>query len=605
MNHNNARGEVTSATKPSEMPRLPVPTVLAVSLVFALATGTVVAAGTDETRFLAAPSASGALETARFANGQAHYPGTRGDYAFAQYMRERLAAAGFRAAVESYRGPIDEPAHLRLSLIDDAGKTTRRLELREGPVAGDPDGRRGDVGLPFNYGSGSGDVRAPLIAVGRGLSEDYAALGARHTSVRGRIALIRYGAEFRGLLAMRAQHNGAAGVIFYSDPHFDLGRPETSVQRGTVGENVLRIPTLPVTYRNARVLLAEAAHDGRAELDVTIVRRMGTMWNTVGILNGKRGEPIVLGGHRDAWVYGVTDNGSGIATLLEVARAFGALAKNGWRPERTIVIAGFDAEEIGELGSRAFVRAHRRDIVDPAIAYLNCDEDVTGTHFDDDSAAAIASVVTHAARDLGIAGMPRTPPIPGGGSDHESFLFAPGPGVPTAQIGFAGHLPTYHSAYDDLHFAMKLDPGFALHRRAAQVLGLIALRLSQTPRPYRFTPYVDQMRDAQAKLLTDPAVTRLGADPNVFGPLDAAIAHFSAAATDVDSSPAKHPLSAAIRATREVDRTLYGATGYGNVAFPAIRAALASGDAGSVSRAAAASTRAIDRAADLISPETS
>jgi N-acetylated-alpha-linked acidic dipeptidase len=587
------------------MPRLHARSFVALFLAFAASVGPVLGAGGVESRFLAAPSASGALETARFANQRAHYPGTPGDYAFAQYMRDRLAAAGFHATIESYRGPIDTAAVLSLALIDDGGNVTRRFDLREGPVSGDSDGTRGDAGVPFNYGSGSADVRAPLIAVGRGLSNDYAALAARHTSVRGRIALVRYGAEFRGLLAARAERNGAAGVIFYSDPHEDRGRPETSVQRGMVGEDVLHIPTLPVTYRTARVLLAQAARGGRAELDVRIDRRIGTMWNTVGILNGRRGEPVVLGGHRDAWVYGVTDNGSGIATLLEVARAFGSLARAGWRPHRTIVIVGFDAEEIGELGSRAFVRAHHDDLVDRAIAYLNCDEDVTGPHFGDDAAAAIGGIVTRAARDLGVPDVPGVPPVPGGGSDHTSFLFAPGPGVPTAQIGFGGHLPTYHSAYDDLHFAKALDPGFALHRRAAQVLGLIALRLSETPHPYRFTPYVDQMRDAQAKLLTDPAVMALNTDPAVFGDLDAAIAHFSAAATDFDSSPARHPLSAAIAATHAVDRTLYGATGYGDVAFPAIRAALASGNAGDVGRAAAEASRALDHAADLISPESS
>jgi len=587
------------------MPRLPARSIVASFLAFALAAsaGSAASSSSVEGLFLALPTAGGALETATFANEQSHYAGTRGDYAFARYMRDRLAQAGFRATIESYRGPIDEPAHLSLGLIDDAGNVTRRFDLREGPVAGDPHGTRGDVGLPFNYGSGSADVRAPLIAVGRGLAADYAVLAAHHQSVRGRIAIVRYGAEFRGLLAERAQRNGAAGVIFYSDPRDDRGRPETSVQRGTVGANVLRIPTLPVTYRNARVLLATAARGGRAELNVTIARHVGTMWNTVGVLDGKRGEPVVLGGHRDAWVYGVTDNGSGIATLLEVARAFGGLARAGVRPDRTIVIVGFDAEEIGELGSRAFVAAHRDDIVDRAIAYLNCDEDVTGPHFGDDAAAAIGGIVTSAARDLGVAGVPSVPPVPGGGSDHESFLFAPGPGVPTAQIGFGGHLPTYHSAYDDLQFALQIDPGFALHRRAAQVLGLIALRLSQTPHPYRFKPYVDQMRDAQAKLLTDPAVMALDTDPAVLGDLDAAIAHFSAAASDIDASPAKRPLSAAIAARRAVDRALYGATGYGDVAFPAIRAALASGSAGALTRATAAATRAINHAADLISPD--
>jgi N-acetylated-alpha-linked acidic dipeptidase len=558
-----------------------------------------------EERFLAAPSAAGALETARVADARAHYAGTPGDYAFATYMRDRLRAAGFAATLESYRGPVDHPRRLELSIIDDGGSKLRAFDLHEGPIAGDPDGARGDAGIPFNFGSGSADVRAPLIVAGRGLDADYASLARSKRSVRGRIAIVRYGAEFRGLLAERAQRNGAAGVIFYSDPRDDATRPQTSVQRGMVAEGVLRIPTLPVTYRNARVLLDAAARGMRAELNVQIERRTETMWNTVGVLSGKSGERIVLGGHRDAWVYGVTDNGSGIATLLEVARSFGAVAKSGWRPARTIVICGFDAEEIGEQGSQAFVRAHRAELERTAVAYLNADEVVTGSRFTDDAAAAIADIVTRAARDAGISRVPQTPAVPGGGSDHESFLFAPGPGTPTAQIGFEGHLGTYHSAYDDLAHALASDPGFAYHRAAAQVLGLIALRLSETSRPYRFRPYVDLLRDSQAKLLTDPTLARIGADPDVFGPLDAAIAHFSAAASDYDSAPAKRPMAAAISATHRIDRALYGATGYGDTAFPAIRAAIARGDSAAIGKATAASTQAIDAAADQLSPASS
>jgi len=34
---------------------------------------------------------------------------------------------------------------------------------------------------------------------------------------------------------------------------------------------------------------------------------------------------VLLGNHRDAWVYGAADPSSGTATLLEIARSFGAL----------------------------------------------------------------------------------------------------------------------------------------------------------------------------------------------------------------------------------------------------------------------------------------
>ena len=38
---------------------------------------------------------------------------------------------------------------------------------------------------------------------------------------------------------------------------------------------------------------------------------------------------IILGNHRDAWVYGAADPSSGTATMIEVAKAFGWLRKKG------------------------------------------------------------------------------------------------------------------------------------------------------------------------------------------------------------------------------------------------------------------------------------
>jgi N-acetylated-alpha-linked acidic dipeptidase len=570
-----------------------------------------------ETRFLAVPSASGALATSRALNAVQHFAGSPGDYRIAAYMRDRLRDAGFEAQLESYTGRIDTPKNLSLALVDADG-SEHPFDLREGPVAGDPDGTRADAGLPFNYGSGDGDVRAPLVYAGRGRETDYAALASAGVDVKGAIVLVRYGAQFRGLLAERAQTHGAAGVIFYSDPAddgFGKGkvfpdgpyRPATSVQRGMVGDEPLNIPTLPVTATTAQALLATidgtppatptdwkgalpvsyalgtSAH--LVHLVVALDRRVGTMWNTVGILRGQTAQSVILGGHRDAWVYGVTDNGAGISTVIEVARAFGAMRKTGWVPRRTIVVAGWDAEEIGELGSQAYVNAHLADLKANCVAYLNADENVTGPSFGSDAAAAIANVVQGAARDLGIDAKP--PGAPGGGSDHTTFLH--GPGIPTAQIGFDGPLGAYHSSYDDLRFAQTIDPGFALHRKAAQVLGLIALRLTQdTPLPYRFRAYASTMKDADAKLVASAN----DAEKAQLAKLDRPLTNFDAATTFYDSASGEHtdPVTA-LAATRLLDPLLYGSIGYARSAFPAIAAALAAHDTAALSGAVDAATR--------------
>ncbi len=151
-----------------------------------------------------------------------------------------------------------------LELIDDLGTPTRRFDRPAGPAAGDGDGAEGDV-------------RAPLLYVNHGLDADYARLANNRLSARGRIVIVRDGAQFRGLLAERAQRNGAVALIFYSDPR-DGGsawRPATTAQRGMVSRLSLKIPAVPVTAATADALLYASARGERAHLVVRLERRVG------------------------------------------------------------------------------------------------------------------------------------------------------------------------------------------------------------------------------------------------------------------------------------------------------------------------------------------
>ncbi len=142
-----------------------------------------------------------------------------------------------------------------------------KYKLGEVPIPQDPDGTRHDAGPPFNAWSGEGVAIANVVDAGSGLAADYKALAAKGVDVRTRIALIRYGAQFRGDLAKRAQDHGASGVIFFDDPASPTGslsgpaypdgpyRPLGSVQRGALIEGVITIPTLPVNALVARRVL--------------------------------------------------------------------------------------------------------------------------------------------------------------------------------------------------------------------------------------------------------------------------------------------------------------------------------------------------------------
>ncbi len=444
------------------------------------------------------------------------------------------------------------------------------------PVPGDSDGNRPGVGLPFNAGSGNGDVRALVVDAGKGVDADYSRLARAGKTVRGRIVLIRYGAEYRGDLAARAQARGAAGVIFFSEAKRNPYARYT-VQRGDVmgdDHRPLRIPTLPVTAATAERLIANAqkARPSLVHLHVEMNARTTTLWNTIGEVTGRDPrQMIVLGGHRDAWVYGVTDDGSGIATLLEVARGLGELHRRGWTPQRSIRIAGWDAEEIGELGSEAYVAAHRDELQRGCVAYINTDESASGPTF---GAAAAGALEPAAANTIaGVLHIARPQiDVPAGGSDFESFIY--GVGTPIVDMGYTGDFGTYHSPYDDYHYASTYaDPGFVHHRTIAQTIGVFAMRLTGDAVPYRFSSYAGALDGGMSSLRKRAASAHLTLD-SVLG---SAITRFERAAAAYDARPHPNGFANALQAAQRLDMLAYSASGYASVAFPEVTNAIATG----------------------------
>src|SRR5437868_9625356 len=99
------------------------------------------------------------------------------------------------------------------------------------------------------------------------------------------------------------------------------------------------------------------------------------IWTVVGRITGTvhPEELVIVGNHRDAWVYGGVDPSSGTAALMELARSLGALARRGARPKRTIVFGNWDAEEFTLTSSTEWGEEHARELTDHAVGYLNVD----------------------------------------------------------------------------------------------------------------------------------------------------------------------------------------------------------------------------------------
>ncbi|KAJ9666373.1 hypothetical protein H2201_003561 [Coniosporium apollinis] len=278
------------------------------------------------------------------------------------------------------------------------------------------------------------------------------------------------------------------------------------------------------------------------------------MWNVIGIINGSiPDEVVVLGNHRDAWIAGgAGDPNSGSAALNEVVRSFGAALAAGWKPLRTIVLASWDGEEYGLLGSTEWVEEYLPWLQKATIAYLNVDVGTTGPHFKA-SAAPLLNKVLYEATELvqspnhTIANQTIRDTwsghisTMGSGSDFTAFQdFA---GIPCVDMGFSAGPDTavyhYHSNYDSFDWMERFgDPGWHYHIAITKVWALLAAKLVELPIvPLNATDYavglkgyLDAAKEkARAKIAEDASdqwdLLETAASTNgLFDNLDAAIA---------------------------------------------------------------------------------
>ena len=199
--------------------------------------------------FLGVPDARLAGEHLKTLTAAPHWASSPEDYATAQYVEAKFKAAGLQTTITPYKVLLNKPVSIHIEAFD-AG----HHQLMSGPTPEhvDPKAYGGDPFqddpriLPaFNGSSPSGDVTAPVVYANYGRREDFDQLAKLGVDVKGKIVLVRYGDNFRGVKVYLAQQRGAVGVIIYSDPADDgyvrgdmyprgAMRPESAVQRGSV-----------------------------------------------------------------------------------------------------------------------------------------------------------------------------------------------------------------------------------------------------------------------------------------------------------------------------------------------------------------------------------
>lgn len=328
-------------------------------------------------------------------------------------------------------------------------------------------------------------------------------------------------------------------------------------------ELIPQIPVLPISYGDALVFLEslggkEAPNNFRGALNITYrfgptkghykVRvkvenrfQSSPVWNVIGTIPGSLpadlDQPVVLGNHRDAWVYGAADPNSGTAQLLEVARGLGQLLRTGWKPLRTIYLCSWSGEEYGLLGSTAWGEV-QESILRRALAYVNVDTGVSGPHFRASGTPSLAQLLGDV---LGHVQHPESKkPLSehwsgklyslGSGSDYTIFIDHLG--IPSLDMAFSprdAQYGVYHSVYDSFTWmATEGDPDFTYHVAMAQLWGLVSLRLAgthalQAPLPMNLSIQAEAIEAYIAEIMEN--ITSLD-----FRRLDEASSTFKAAA---------------------------------------------------------------------------
>jgi N-acetylated-alpha-linked acidic dipeptidase len=199
--------------------------------------------------FMAVPDAALAGQHLKELTKAPHWASSPEDHDTALYVAEKFKAAGLETTITEYRVLLNKPVKILIEAFDPQGH-----KLMSGPTpehvdpavdGGDPFQDDPRVLPAFNGSSPSGDVTAEVVYANYGTPADFRRLAEMGVGVKGKIAIVRYGSNYRGIKVYDAQLAGAKGVLIYSDPMDDgyfkgdmypAGpyRPESAVQRGAV-----------------------------------------------------------------------------------------------------------------------------------------------------------------------------------------------------------------------------------------------------------------------------------------------------------------------------------------------------------------------------------
>jgi len=498
----------------------------------------------------------------RYLTEEPHIAGTEENYKLAQYVRDKFKEFGLdEVELVEYKVLLSYPKEIVVEMVE---PEHYKATLREEGYSRDKDSYDSRVSCGFNAYSASGELTAPLVYAHGGNPEDYDRLKDMGIDIKGKIALVRYSMpySYRGFKAFTAQKRGAAALLIYSDPMDDgymrgdvypygPWGSESHIQRGGIPFDFIvpgdpltpgwasvdgakrikpeesrilpKIISVPLSHKDARPLLENLAgpvapsgwqgglpftyHVGpgptKVHMKVLMDEPVRSIWNVIGKIKGSKDPDkwVVLGNHRDAWVYGARDPNSGTSSMLELARTLGTLAKEGHRPKRSVVFCSWDAEEYTLTGSTEWAEQWVDKLKKDGVVYINVDSACSGPNFGASSIPSLKDLLPSVTQEVmdpnsgksvydawkkraeerysrrkdGETSLTNT--RVGSGSDHTAFInFVC---MPIIDMSFSGPYGVYHSQYDNFYWMSHFgDPQFRYHATMSKIWGMAVLRLA-------------------------------------------------------------------------------------------------------------------------------
>uniref|UniRef100_A0A8B9ISQ3 Glutamate carboxypeptidase 2 n=1 Tax=Amazona collaria TaxID=241587 RepID=A0A8B9ISQ3_9PSIT len=489
-----------------------------------------------------------------------------------------------------------------ISVIDDQGNEIFNTSLFEPPPHGYENVT--DILPPYNAFSAQGVPEADLVYVNYGRTEDFFKL-EREMGINctGRIVIARYGKIFRGNKVKNAILAGARGIILYSDPADycapgvdaypdGWNLPGGGAQRGNVlnlngagdpltpgypakeytfryevdeGVGIPKIPVHPIGYHDAESGTILLTPTFETFLCINVILSIFAILNRIDIVCLLPDRYIILGGHRDAWVFGGIDPTTGAAVLQEIVRSFGKMKMEGWRPKRTIIFASWDAEEFGLLGSTEWAEENARVLQERAVAYINSDSSIEGNYtLRVDCTPLLYKLVYNLTKEIlspdeGYENKslyeswlekdpasennscPRINKL-GSGSDFEAYFQRLG--IASGRVRYTknrkadkfSNYPVYHTVYETFELVEKFyDPTFKKHLTIAQLRGKLVYELADSQViPFDCRDYGEALKEYSNRIykLAKKHEEQLKLYKVSFDPIFSAVVNFSKAADE-------------------------------------------------------------------------